>query len=75
VLATEDIFGPNLGSLKGKTSMSKGIHAMSAQQGVPRGIMERYRHVTICADIMFVNQIPFFVTISRNIKFGTIEAL
>jgi hypothetical protein len=37
--------------------------------------MERYRHVTICADIMFVNQIPFFVTISRNIKFGTIEAL
>jgi hypothetical protein len=43
--------------------------------GVPREIMERHRDVTLCVDIMFVNQIPFFITISRNIKFGTIEVL
>mgnify|MGYP006914687250 FL=1 len=47
----------------------------SEQHGVPISILARYRKVTLCADIMFVNKIPFFVTISRNIKFGTIEVL
>jgi hypothetical protein len=37
--------------------------------------MERHRDVTLCADIVFINQIPFFITISRNIKFGTIKVL
>ena len=34
-------------------------------------ILSQYRDVIIGADIMFVNKHPFFVTISRNIKFGT----
>jgi hypothetical protein len=37
--------------------------------------MERCHDVTLCIDIMFVNKIPFLVTISRNIKFGTVEAM
>jgi hypothetical protein len=37
--------------------------------------MEKYRDVTICADIMFVNKIPFLVTISRGIKIGMVETL
>jgi hypothetical protein len=39
------------------------------------GIMEKYRDVTLCIDIMFVNKVPFLVTISRHIKFGTVEVL
>ena len=38
---------------------------------IPSELMSQYRHVTIGADIMFVNKLPFFVTISRNIKFST----
>ena len=37
--------------------------------------MERYRSVTLCADVMHVNSIPMLVTLSRKIKFGTVEAL
>jgi hypothetical protein len=37
--------------------------------------MEQYRNVTICTDIMFVNSIPFIMTVSRDLKFGTAEAL
>jgi hypothetical protein len=37
--------------------------------------MECYRDVTLCINIMFVNKIPFLVTISRHIKFGTVEAI
>ena len=33
--------------------------------------MSQYRDVIIGADIMYVNKIPFFVTISRFLKFGT----
>ncbi len=37
--------------------------------------MSQYRNVTLAGDIMFVNKIPFFMTISRNIKFGTAEMI
>jgi hypothetical protein len=40
---------------------------------LPPHIMEHYQQVTIAADIMFVNQIAFIVTISRSIKFTTSE--
>ncbi|GAX21402.1 hypothetical protein FisN_28Lu124 [Fistulifera solaris] len=42
---------------------------------IPLPIMERYKNVTLCGDVMFVNKIPFFVSISRAIKFGTAEFL
>jgi hypothetical protein len=31
-------------------------------------IMKHYQDVTLAGDIMFINKIPFFVTISRDIK-------
>jgi hypothetical protein len=37
--------------------------------------MEHYKNITLCIDIMFVNQIPFFLLISRNIKFITVSIL
>jgi hypothetical protein len=38
-------------------------------------VHERYQAITLCADVMHVNGVPFFVSISRKLKFGTIEAL
>jgi hypothetical protein len=37
--------------------------------------MEQYRLITLCIDIMFVNKIPFFMSISRNIRFVTAAIL
>ena len=37
--------------------------------------MSRYRNVVLAGDIMHVNGIPMLITISRNIRFATIEAL
>ena len=42
---------------------------------LPPSVHECYKEVTLTADIMFVNAILFFVSLSRKIKFGTIEAL
>jgi hypothetical protein len=42
---------------------------------VPAEVMERYRKVTLGGDIMFMNKIPFFVSISCNLKFGMAEMI
>ena len=75
IVAAEDIFGPNLGSLKGKTVRSTTPHVRAEHINIPISIMERYRDVTIAGDVMFVNRIPFFMSISRHIKFGTAEMI
>jgi acetolactate synthase regulatory subunit len=37
--------------------------------------MSHYCNVILAGDIMFVNKIPFFLTISQSIKFGTAEMI
>jgi len=75
ILAAEDIFGPNLGSLKGKTGRTKSDHVPSLVADLPYNIIKTHRNVILGFDIMFVNKIAFLVTISRNVKFGTITFL
>jgi hypothetical protein len=74
IIVAEDILGTNV-SLQGKQVRCGGQHVIIEQRDVPRTIMDQYRNVTLCIDIMFVNKIPFLVTISRGIKFGTAETL
>ena len=77
IMAAEDIFGPDLGSLKGKT-VRRRPHSVTTDitySPLPPTVHERYQAVTLCADVMHVNGIPFFVSISRHLKFGTVEAL
>jgi hypothetical protein len=42
---------------------------------IPTTLYERYKNVTIAIDIMYVNKIAFFVTISRDICFATSEMI
>ena len=42
---------------------------------MPEDDLQANRNVTFSADIMFVNKIPFFTTVSRDIKFTTVEGL
>ena len=37
--------------------------------------MSRYHNIILAGDIMFVNKIEFFMTVSRYIKFGTVEMM
>ena len=42
-------------------------------EAVPTSILKQ--EVTVCADIMFVNGTAFFITVSRNVRFGTVEPI
>ena len=69
------LLGPNLGSLKGKTVQCPNQHVPMGTAGVPISVLKHHQQVTIAIDIMFINAIPFFITISRNLHFGTVEVL
>lgn len=64
ILAAEDIFGPDIGMLKG-------IHLVL----IPAVIMEKYRSVTLSANVLKVNKIPFLMSISHALHFGTVQLL
>jgi len=40
-----------------------------------RRILEKYRDVTLAINIMAINKIPFMITTSRNMHFGTAELI
>lgn len=75
VVNARNIFGPDVGSLKGKTVRRPEQHVELKLMQIPNDIMERHREVVICFDVMFVNGVSFLVSISRAIKFCTAEAL
>ena len=72
----EHIFGPDVGSLKGKTTRRWPIGVgLYDHTPIPSGIVEQYHNVIIAVDVLYVNKLPFIATISRYIRFGTVEFL
>ena len=75
IAVAKDIFGPNLGALKGKTAWWPNPHVAMGVDGVPPEIIKAHHSIVLTMDLMFINKVAFLVTISRNLKFGTVEAL
>ena len=75
VRRAEQIYGTDLGNLKGKTTRRNPPTVGQVTQQCPNTIIEQYGNITLSADIMHVNGIPFFVTRSRHIHFGTVDVL
>ena len=42
---------------------------------VPTSIFDYYKNIVLSVDVLFVNQIPFLASISKNIHYGTVKAL
>ena len=75
VMRAENINGPSVQALKGKTIRTKPSPVVTDYVAVPHKLFEENRNVTLSVDVMFVNQIPFLTSISRNLKFTTAETL
>jgi hypothetical protein len=77
IMAAKDILGPDMSSLKGKTvrgaSLPVDIKNMSLVPAT--AVMLCYRDVTLCGDIIFLNKILFLMTVSRDLKFGTVKRI
>jgi Reverse transcriptase (RNA-dependent DNA polymerase)/Zinc knuckle len=75
ILAAEDIFGPAVASLKGRTTRRSPAPVRVGFANIPHDIMSRYKDIVLAVDTMYVNNIAFFITVSRHIKFGTAEMI
>lgn len=69
------IYGPDIATLKGKTTRSSAASHRPSFQAVPipAPILDHHIHVTLCIDHFFVQGLPFFHSISRGICFRTVK--
>ncbi len=65
------IFGPILANLRGKMARTKPEHVRADYVKIPQDFTDLHKYVTIVADVMFVNGLPFLVTLSRGISLVT----
>jgi len=70
-----DIFGPDLAGVRGRTVRRPPEAVWTDYVQLPRFILERYRVVVLTADVMFVNKVPFLVSQSRGLNLITCEFL
>jgi hypothetical protein len=55
------IFGPNLANLRSETKRAKPDHARVKYARIPKDFIQLHKYVTLVADVMFVNGLPFLV--------------
>jgi len=75
IQAAEDIYGPNIGALQGKTPRQNVGHVVAIADPVPADVLLTHREVTLAVDLMFINKVAFLITVSRGLRIGSIHAL
>ena len=71
----ERIYGPDLGTLKGKTTRRKPIPMVTDTIAMPQELYEDRSDWELCMDIMFVNGMPFLTSITRKLYYRTAQFL
>jgi len=69
------MYGPDLANLRGKQTRTKPERVRVEIVQIPRDFVQLHKYVTLVADVMFVNGLPFLVTSSRGISLVTVEYL
>lgn len=69
-----DIYGPDVGALKGKTVRTTPDPVrIPPDLPLPADIKARHRSIILCADVCHIDGMRFLTTVSRHLHFGTIE--
>jgi len=73
VLKANCIFGPDLAGVRGQT-MRRPLESVTTYHvQIPRALLEWHQRVTLAVDFMFVNGVPFLVSVSRGINLEAAE--
>ena len=61
------IFGPDLAAIRGKTVRHKPDCVVTDYVDIPWTIFDQHKNITIVADVMFINSVPFLVSSPRRV--------
>ena len=67
------LYGPHLPGVRGYTVRKKPDRVKTESLSVPDDYHRLHHFVTLTADVIFVNGVPFLVTLSRKIRLLTAE--
>ena len=70
-----DMLGKSKYGIQGKTVRGQPDQVITDSMPVPTTILDYYKDVELSIDVMHVNKVPFLVSISEHIHFGTISGL
>jgi hypothetical protein len=70
-----DMLGRSKYGVQGKTVRRQPGAVIPESMPIPTTILNYYKDVSISVDVMHVNKVPFLVSISEHIHYGTISAL
>ena len=73
VKIAEKIYGKDISTLKGKSTCTTPAPKVRDVISIPKALLREHRNVELCADIMYIQNMPFLTTISKNISYRTIE--
>jgi hypothetical protein len=69
---SEKIFGPDMSSLKGKSTKNKPKLVRSYLIEIPKEIITKHHDIDLCMDAMDVNECVMLTAIDRTIKFRSL---
>jgi hypothetical protein len=67
------LFGADIANLRGKTVRRTQDAVMADYVAIPKEIIDLNKEITLAADVLFVNGMPFVTSLYRKIKFATME--
>ena len=66
-LVAEDCFGTNVHKLQGQKPRVRPKATRTNFTPLPSYIMSKYKNITVCADVMKINSLRFFLSVSKHI--------
>jgi hypothetical protein len=67
------IFSPDLAGVRGQTVRQPPESVTTNSVQIPRALLEQHQWVTLAVNIMFVNGVPFLVSVARGLNLVTAE--
>ena len=75
VRIAQKIFGTDIYALKGKTTRRPQRALVNDYVEIPRELIEAQQGITLYVDVMWVDEVPFLTTLSKNLRFITVKFL